>query len=123
MGLFATPWTAAHQAPLSMGFSRQEYWSGPPLPSSGDPPHPEVEPSALALAGRFFTTEPPGKPRVSLPGHKQQDGEAGLITTFKAVMRVRTVSHLQQRSRDWITHLISIGDKVADDKTTVCFVA
>ena len=62
---FATPQTVAHQAPLSMGFSRQEYWSGVPFPTPGDLPDPGVEPKSLsfpALAGRFFTTEPPGKP-------------------------------------------------------------
>ena len=53
--------TVAHQAPLSMGFSRQEYWSGLPCPSPGDLPDPGIEPvsltsPALALAGRFFTT-------------------------------------------------------------------
>ena len=61
---FATPWTAAHQAPLSMGFSRQEYWSGLPCPSPGDLPNPGFEPESPALAGGFFTTEPPGKPRI-----------------------------------------------------------
>ena len=99
--LLATPWTAALQAPLSMGFSRQEYWSGVPLPSpqslkscpkicylincsspgssvhgifqarilqwvaislSKDLPDPGIEPTSPELAGRFFTTEPPGKP-------------------------------------------------------------
>ena len=57
--LFATPWTVAHQAPLSMGFSRQEYWSGLPFPPPGDLPKPGIEPIPLmssALAGRFFTT-------------------------------------------------------------------
>ena len=49
--LFATPWTAAYQAPLSMGFSRQEYWSGLPLPSPGDLPDPEIEPASTALVG------------------------------------------------------------------------
>ena len=49
--LFATQWTVALQAPLSMGFSRQEYWSGFPFPSPGDPPSPEIEPTSLALAG------------------------------------------------------------------------
>ena len=62
--LFATPWTAACQASLSMGFSRQEYWSGLPFPSPGDLPHPGIEPKSPALAGRFFTTEPPGKPII-----------------------------------------------------------
>ena len=46
--LFATPWTAARQAPLSMGFSRQEYWSGLPFPSPGDLPDPGIEPESLA---------------------------------------------------------------------------
>ena len=56
---FATPWIVAHQAPLSMGFSRQEYWSGLPCPSPGDLPDPGIEPVSLtspALAGGFFTT-------------------------------------------------------------------
>ena len=65
VGLFATPWTAAHQAPLYMGFLRQEYWSGFPFPPPGDLPGPGIEPESLvspALAGRFFTTKPHGKP-------------------------------------------------------------
>ena len=56
--LFVTPWTAAHQAALSMGFSRQEYWSVA-ISSPGDLPDPGIEPASLmspALAGRFFTT-------------------------------------------------------------------
>ena len=57
---FVTPWTVAHQAPLSMIFPRQEYWSGLSLPSPGDPPNPEIEPVSLVLAGGFFTPEPPG---------------------------------------------------------------
>ena len=57
--LFVTPWTIGHQAPLSMGFSRQEYWSGLPCPSPGDLPDPGIEPTSLvspALAGGFFIT-------------------------------------------------------------------
>ena len=57
--LFLTPWTVAGQAPLSVGFPRQEYWSGWPFPSPGDLPDPGTEP---ALAGGFFTTQPAGKP-------------------------------------------------------------
>ena len=56
------PWTIACQAPLSTGFCRQEYWSRLPFPSPGDLPDPGIEPASPALAGRFFTTEPPGKP-------------------------------------------------------------
>ena len=52
--LFATPWTVARQAPLSMGFSRQEYWSGLPFPSPGDLPDPVIGPVSH-IAGRFFT--------------------------------------------------------------------
>ena len=60
--LFATPWTVAPQAPLSMGFSRQGYWLGLPFPSPGDLPNPGIKATSPALAGRFFTTELPGKP-------------------------------------------------------------
>ena len=60
--LFVTPWTVAHQASLSMGFPRQEHWSGLPFPSSGDLTDPGIEPASPALAGRLFTAEPLGKP-------------------------------------------------------------
>ena len=53
------------QDPLSRGFPRQEYWSGQPLPSPGDLPDPGMELSSPELAGGFFTTEPPGKPKFS----------------------------------------------------------
>ena len=58
---FAIPWTVACQAPLFTGFPKQEYWSGVLFHSPGDLPNPEIEPISPALAGRFFTTEPPGK--------------------------------------------------------------
>ena len=64
--LFATPWTVAFQAPLSVGFSRQDYWSGLPFPTAGDLPNPGVETTSPALAGGFFTTEPPGKQTLFL---------------------------------------------------------
>ena len=60
--LFATPWTIARQAPLSMGFSRQEYWSGLPFPSPGDLPDPGIELWSHALQADALTSEPPGKP-------------------------------------------------------------
>ena len=53
--LLATPWTAARQAPLSMKFSRQEYWSELPFPSPGDLLNPRIEPKVSRFAGRFFT--------------------------------------------------------------------
>ena len=58
----ATPRTVTHQAPLSMGFSRQEYWSGVPFPSPGDLPDPGIKPKFPPQTGGFFTTGSPGKP-------------------------------------------------------------
>ena len=63
--LLVTPRTVAHQAPLSMGFPRQEYWSEWPFPPPGDLPHPGIKPMSLlspVLVGGLFTTEPPGNP-------------------------------------------------------------
>ena len=59
------PWTVARQAPLSMEFSRQEYWSGLPFPSPGDLPDPGIKPRFSALQADSLLTELPGKPRVS----------------------------------------------------------
>ena len=62
--LFVTLWTVACQAPLSMGFSRQEYDSGLPCPPPGDLPNPGIEPMSLALAGKLFTTGTTGEARA-----------------------------------------------------------
>ena len=59
---FEIPWTVAHQAPLSMEFPKQEYWSGLPFPSPGNLPSPGIKPMSPAFPGGFFTTEPPEKP-------------------------------------------------------------
>ena len=59
--LFATSWTVARQAPPSMGFSRQEYWSGLSFPSPGDLPDPGIEPRSPALQADTLTSELPGK--------------------------------------------------------------
>ena len=64
--LFVTPWTAAHQAPLSMEFSRQEYWRGLLTPSPGDHPDPGTEPQSPALQVDSSPSEPPGKPLETL---------------------------------------------------------
>ena len=79
--LFVAAWTVAHQAPLSMEFSRQEYWSGQAFPSPGDLPIPGMEPASLlspALAGRFFTSGAPwGKPEeLQLPSLSAATNEA-----------------------------------------------
>ena len=65
--LFATPWTVAHQAPPSMGFSRQEYWSWLPFPSPGDLPDPGIKPRSPALQADALTSEPPGISHLTWP--------------------------------------------------------
>ena len=60
--LFATLWTVAHQAPQSIEFSRQEYWSGLPFPSPGGLPNPGIKPGSPALQADYLPFEPPGKP-------------------------------------------------------------
>ena len=60
--LCATPWTVAYQALPSMGFSRREYWSRLPFPSSGDLPDPGIEPRSPTFQADALTSEPPGKP-------------------------------------------------------------
>ena len=62
--LFATPWTIAYKAPLSMGFSRQGYWSGLPFPSPEDLPDPGIEPGSPTLQADVLPSEPPGKSRL-----------------------------------------------------------
>ena len=61
VSLLVTPWTVAQQTPLSMGFLRQEYWSGLTFPSPGYLPNPGIEPPSPAWTGRFFTTSAPGR--------------------------------------------------------------
>ena len=63
---FETPRTVTRQARLSMGFPRQEDWNGLPFPSLGELPNPVIYPTSPTLAGRFFTTEPPRKPHVTI---------------------------------------------------------
>ena len=79
--LFGTPWTIGYQAPLSMGFSRQEYWSGLPFPSPEDLPDPGIEPGSPALQADALTSEPAGKPRVYSRGLEMYMGrrEQGMI--------------------------------------------
>ena len=62
--LFATPWTVAYQAPRSMEFSRQEYWSGLPFASPGDLPNPGIEPGSPTLQANALPSEPPGETQV-----------------------------------------------------------
>ena len=64
--LFTTPWGVAYQAPPSVGFSRQEYWSGLPFPSPGDLPNPGIEPGSPALRADALPSEPPGRLHIPM---------------------------------------------------------
>ena len=88
-------WTIACQASLFMGFPREDYWSGVPFPSPGDRPDPEIEPVSPALAGRFFTTEPPGKvfSLCKFPG-KQLQTRKGTLQNRLAIFLKRTFKYI-----------------------------
>ena len=88
--LFATPWTVACQAPLSMGFSRQEYWSGLPFPSPGDLPDLGIEPGSPALEADALTSEPLGKPS-NLIQQQQKVNIASMDTVFETEINVTTL--------------------------------
>ena len=86
--LFATPRTVAHQAPQSMEFSRQEYWSGLPFPSPGDLPNPGIEPVLPALQTDSLTHAPPGKPYLSGIWSKAIQVENAMLVLQKFKIKV-----------------------------------
>ena len=94
--LFVTPWTVAQQ-PLSVGFSRQEYWSELPFPTTPrDLPDPGIAPTSLAspaLAGGFFTSAPPGKPCIYFPGLLSVQ-EKGSCTVKDSIIASRSKSYV-----------------------------
>ena len=80
--ILCNPWTVAHQVPLLMEFSRQKYWNGLPLPPQRDLPEIGIKPISLvapALAGEFFTTEPPGKPKNEVVFEYQSSCELHIL--------------------------------------------
>ena len=98
--LIVTPWTAACQAPLSMGLSRQEYWCVLPCPPAGDLPNPGIEPTSLmfpTLAGRFLTTTPP-KTQTFWPS---QYFSNTLVNAFKS--KVQNAVFLEYLEREKLT--------------------
>ena len=84
--LFATPWTVAYQASPSMGFSRQECWSGLPFPSPGDLPDPGIEPGSPALQADALLSEPPGKPSL-YPKHPSKEKNKTKQNKVKSLSR------------------------------------
>ena len=86
--LFVAPWNIGCQAPLSMGFSRQENWNRLPFPTPGDPPDPGIESESTvspALVGRFFSTEPPGYIHVSIQSYMASSGVSSVPFSHSAV--------------------------------------
>ena len=88
-----TPWPVAHQAPLSMGFSRQEDWSGLPCPPPGYLPDPGIEPGSPALLADSLPTGPPRKPRVALSQHISADGSFFLLSQLKTIHLMHLKHH------------------------------
>ena len=93
--LFATPWTVAYHAPSSVGFSRQEYWSGLPFPSPEDLPNPGIEPGSPALRADALPFEPPGKTHLM--------GTADLLekTLMLGKVKVKSPSHVRLFATPW----------------------
>ena len=107
---FVTRWTPAHQAPLSMGFSRQEYWTGMPFPSPGDLPDPGIKPTSLYISstGRWVLYHhlPPGKPVSVIIAKRYKDVRIQksfsvvALSTFPASLPSSTPPHLTFSFRD-----------------------
>ena len=102
IGPFATPWTIAYQAPLSMGFSRQEYCSGLPFPSLGDLPNPGIELVSPSLQADTLLSEPPGKPYMAIKILNQMEGRKSTIPKCLFC----SPSYLEQRglTASWSIH-------------------
>ena len=123
--LFVTPWTVALQAPLSMGFSRQEYWSGLLCPSPADLPDPGIEPRFPTLQADSVLFEPPGKPLLFL------------ILNFKMGLKVKVAwscptlwdpmdivrGILQARVLECVAYLFSRRSSQPRDRTQVSHIA
>ena len=103
--LFAILWTVAHQAPPSMGFSRQEYWSGLTFPSPGDLPNPGIETRSPALQADLLTSEPPGKPIKVNNVYSSEDTINRLKR--KTIKWERTfIACTSNKALKWITELL-----------------
>ena len=112
--LFATPWTVAYQAPLSMGFSRWEYWSRLPFLSTGDLPNPGIEPESLtspALAGGFFTTSATWEAHWALYQYLKRKHTHTYSQQIMAIPSMEKWLSMTKISHNTIPHLKSIWKK------------
>ena len=112
--LFATPWTAACQAPLSMGFSRQQYWSGLPFPSPGDLPNPGIKPGLPHCRQMLLSSEPPGKKSLLKPCAHFDCIFFSLLLNFKHTLSILDINSLSDilfvDSVLWSTQLFHIDE-------------
>ena len=127
--LFATLWTVAHQAPLSMEFSRQEHWNGLPCPPPGDLPDPGIKPvcsTSAALASGFFPTSAPGKPTFYVHDTLKEIPDWVLIWKWKRkIAGVTRSGHSRQIgiigpiSKEWLW-LMALRSYVSGSRNHVC---
>ena len=129
---FETPRTVGLQAPMSMEFSRQEYWNGLPFPTPGDLPNLGIEPESLALAGRSFTTEPSGKPQNTIHWLEVNPGQllgrqlcspldhqyCTFLSTSPKTASLR--SNLAPVHRDWVFGITTCFSGGSDGKESAC---
>ena len=112
--LFETPWTIAHQAPLSMGFSRQQYWSGLLFPSAGDSSQHRAWTCVSCIAGGFFTTEWPGKPSSYHRSPRKQMASSGSVVATR----------MSERFQGWegvnVLLLLWIWRRPSEEKCKCC---
>ena len=109
--LLVTLWTIACQFPLSIGFSQHEYWSGLPCSPPGNLPDPGIKLVSLtspALAGCFFTTEPPGKPNLGVKRGKCIQWEEGLLTNCSEAEMWPLCSHTWPGFLSWLTQYLKV---------------
>ena len=114
--LSATPWTVAYQAPPSMGFSRQEHWSGLPFPSPGDLHNPGIKPGSPALKADALTSEPPGKPNLKKKStvniHWKTDAGAEAPILLPPDMKSQLIEKDPDAGKEWRQK----GKRAAEDE-------
>ena len=122
--LCVTPWTVAHQAPLSMGFSRQEYWSRLPCPPPEDLPNPGIESRSPALQADSLPSEPPGKPFVTADSAKSLQSCPTLCDPIDDCPSGSGIPGiLQARTLEWVAISFSRGSSQPRDQTCVSYIS
>ena len=122
--ILATPRTVAYQSPPPMQFPRQEYWSGLPFPTAGVLPHPGINLTSPALAGRCFTAEPPGKPNEYLHQHKWEETERHTHKRDTGTISTRVIEDIYMQRRHQVCKNQGprrISQAILFFPTTACF--